>query len=58
MSTSLSRRQRLKIARSLPSLLCPGCGTPLERVAIVSAHIKRCDERLAEEERRLEALIG
>ena len=58
MSTSVMRRRRLEMAKSLPALKCPGCGVPLERVAIVSVHVARCDRRLAEEERRLDEALG
>lgn len=58
MSQTLSRRERLRIARSLPALKCPGCGVILERTAMPSAHVKRCDARLAAEERRLAEAIG
>jgi len=52
MSTSLSRRDRLAVAHELPAMRCPGCGVLLERVAFVKAHLRRCDRRLAEQQRR------
>ena len=57
MSTSVKRRQRLAIARSLPALACPGCGIPLERVTLLATHVRRCDKRLAAEQDRLEAAM-
>ena len=59
MSTSSRRRQRLEVARSLPAMRCPGCGVLLERLFVpVSVHAKRCDTRLAKEERQLQEAIG
>jgi hypothetical protein len=58
MSTSPRRRERLRVARSLPATRCPACGTLLERVAIVTVHIRRCDRRLAGEQARLEAAMA
>lgn len=57
MSTSFGRRLRLRFVKKLPATKCPGCGTSLERVPIVSVHLKRCDRRLARAQAELDRAL-
>lgn len=58
MSQSPARSARLRVARQLPAAHCPGCGVALERVAVITTHLERCDRYLAAEEARIDALLG